>query len=112
MDIKAGATVGFATALGGLGGVMLAAFMGSLLDRKSGEMMVGVGAAGALVGAFVGGTIVAPTPAAAPLAGVPPTPVELQPGSTSSTKEGLLFAHDGPIPTPLELQPGSTTSSK
>jgi hypothetical protein len=66
MDVKAGATVGFATAIGGLAGYMFGAFFGSLAGlRESAQLNVGIAGAGALVGAFVGGTLVAATPAAA-----------------------------------------------
>jgi hypothetical protein len=66
MDVKAGATVGFATAIGGLAGYMFGAFFGSLAGRTSTELNLGVAGAGALVGAFVGGTMVAATPAPGP----------------------------------------------
>jgi hypothetical protein len=65
MDVKAGATVGFATAIGGLAGYMFGAFFGSLAGRDSNQLNLGIAGAGALVGAFVGGTIVAPTVASA-----------------------------------------------
>lgn len=62
MNVQAGATVGFATAIGGLAGFMFGAFFGSLAGRESDKLNVGIAGAGALIGAFVGGTMVAPTP--------------------------------------------------
>jgi hypothetical protein len=75
MDVKAGATVGFVAALGGLSGAITGAFFAGILDAKgdASEKMTTFGAgAGALVGAFIGGVIVAPA-APATVAGVPPS---------------------------------------
>ena len=63
MNVQAGATVGFLTALGGLSGAIFGSMVGGLLETKgsSAEKMVAYGAgAGALVGAFIGGTVIAP----------------------------------------------------
>ena len=65
MNVQAGATVGFAAAIGGLAGYMFGAFFGSLAGRDSNQLNLGIAGACALVGAFVGGTLVAPTPPAA-----------------------------------------------
>ena len=76
MDVKAGATVGFLTALGGLSGAIFGAMVGGILETKesSAEKMITYGAgAGALVGAFIGGTVVTTSPATTTgTAGPPP----------------------------------------
>ena len=81
MDVKSGATVGFITALGiaaGAGGGLL---LGEIADvKRPGNLAVFLGVAGGLVGAFFGGTMVAPSPAALP--GPVPPPAALPPTST------------------------------
>ena len=74
MNVQAGATVGFLTALGGLAGAMAGAMFGGILDSKNSEKFTTFGAgAGALAGAFIGGTVVtsSPTTPAVGAAGVP-----------------------------------------
>jgi hypothetical protein len=74
MNVQAGATVGFMTALGGLAGAFAGAMLGGLLDSKNSTMTTFGAGAGALAGAFIGGTIVttAPIAPAVGTAGVPP----------------------------------------
>lgn len=77
MDVKSGAMVGFVTALGGVAGLVFGYTAASLVEAKrAGEIAIGFGAIGGLVGAFAGGTLVAAdvttTPAVAGTAGIPP----------------------------------------
>jgi hypothetical protein len=61
MDVKSGALVGFVTALGGVGGLVFGWTAAVLVDAKRpGEIAAGFGAIGGLIGAFAGGTLVAP----------------------------------------------------
>lgn len=61
MNLQAGTTVGFTTAVGALGGAVFGGIMAALLDVKQpGAVMVGLAATGGLVGAFMGGVIVGP----------------------------------------------------
>lgn len=92
MDVKAGTTVGFVTVLGGAAGAVAGLVVGELANAKHpGQIASAFGAIGALVGAFMGGTMVAPTPAASaaltgPTPPAGPTSASLAPGSTSSSK--------------------------
>lgn len=76
MDVKAGATVGFVTAIAGVAGLVFGWTAASLVDAKRpGEIAAGFGAIGGLIGAFAGGTLVAPTVTTTPAtgtAGIPP----------------------------------------
>jgi hypothetical protein len=80
MNFSSGTTTGFTAAIGALGGVMLGHFASVLLDlpkSEHGPISVYIGAAGGLVGAFIGGTIVGPTspvPGAPGVAGAPHMP--------------------------------------
>jgi hypothetical protein len=66
MDVKAGTTVGFVTVLGGAAGAVAGLVVGELANAKHpGQIASAFGAIGALVGAFMGGTMVAPTPTSA-----------------------------------------------
>jgi hypothetical protein len=61
MNLQAGTTVGFTTALGALGGGLFGAIMAGLLEVKRPEpIAIGLAAAGGLIGAFMGGVIVGP----------------------------------------------------
>jgi fluoride ion exporter CrcB/FEX len=65
MDVKAGTTVGFATVLGGAVGAILGFFVGEVVDfKRPGQMAMALTAVGALTGAFVSGSFVAPSPPA------------------------------------------------
>ena len=66
MDVKVGASVGFTTALGITGGALFGFLAAELVDLKKPGSVIALSAiAGALVGAFVGGTIAAPDPGTA-----------------------------------------------
>jgi len=72
MDVKSGATVGFIAAAGGLAGAVFGVLVGGIMDSKNAGQLVAISAgAGALVGAFAGGAIVAPSPPATGTAGLP-----------------------------------------
>lgn len=72
MDVKSGATVGFITAVGVTAGAMAGLFVGDLADvKRPGNLAAFMALAGGLTAAFIGGTIVAATPAAAGAAGPP-----------------------------------------
>jgi hypothetical protein len=87
MDVKAGTTVGFATVVGGLGGAIAGFFLAEAFYLKHPDRITaGVAALGALTGAFLGGTIVATTPAAPAVVASSAPPAQLAPGSTTSTK--------------------------
>ena len=65
MDVKAGATVGFITVLGGVGGAVVGTLVDALVStpsREGGKVVVLSTALGALAGAFLAGTVMAPTP--------------------------------------------------
>jgi uncharacterized membrane protein YeaQ/YmgE (transglycosylase-associated protein family) len=63
MDVKAGTTVGFVTVLGGAAGAIAGLVVGELANAKHpGNVTAAFGAVGALVAAFVAGSLVAPTP--------------------------------------------------
>jgi hypothetical protein len=67
MNLQAGANVGFATVVGGLGGLVFGAMITGLLDlKRPGEIMAGLGATGGLLGAVIGGTLIAPDPTTTP----------------------------------------------
>jgi len=92
MDVKAGTTVGFVTVLGGAAGAVAGLVIGELANAKRpGNVTAAFGAVGALVAAFVAGSLMAPTPPAStaltgPTPPAGPTSASLAPGSTSSSK--------------------------
>jgi hypothetical protein len=94
MDVKAGTTVGFVTVLGGAAGAVAGLVIGELANAKRpGNVTAAFGAVGALVAAFVAGSLIAPTPPATastaltgPTPPAGPTSASLAPGSTSSSK--------------------------
>ena len=66
MNLQAGANVGLAAAVAGLGGVVFGGIFASLLDlKRPGEAMIGLGVIGGLAGAIAAGALVAPDPAVA-----------------------------------------------
>jgi hypothetical protein len=63
MDVKVGASVGFTTALGITGGALFGFLAAELVNlKKPGSVIALSSIAGALIGAFVGGTLAAPDP--------------------------------------------------
>jgi hypothetical protein len=85
MDVKAGATVGFATAIGGLAGYMVGAFFGGFGGRESAHLNLGIAGVGALVGSFIGGTVVAPTPPPTAVAAKPPALLPMPPANPAAS---------------------------
>ncbi len=93
MDVKSGTTVGFVTVVGGFGGAIAGFVLAEVFNLKKPERLTQAAAAvGALTGAFIGGTLVAPstlTPTAAAPYGGPQTPAgttiaQISQGSTTS----------------------------
>jgi hypothetical protein len=72
MDVKSGTTVGFITAIGGLTGAVFGSLIAGMLNSKEGPAATYGAGAGALVGAFIGGTIVAATPPTSAAMTAPP----------------------------------------
>jgi hypothetical protein len=72
MNLQAGANVGLAAAVGGLGGVVFGSIFASILDlKRPTDAMIGLGAIGGLIGAVAAGALVAPD---ATVATTTPTP--------------------------------------
>jgi hypothetical protein len=88
MDVKAGATVGFAAAAGALAGAVFGTLVGAVLDEPSEKISTYMAGTGGLLGAFFGGMMVAPTPPSTapqlPVAAAPPASMTVAPGSTTS----------------------------
>ena len=95
MDVKSGTTVGFVTVVGGFSGAIAGFVLAEVFNLKKPERLTQAAAAvGALTGAFVGGTMVAPSTSGGPVAGLPYGGPQTPDGTTVS-----------------QISQGSTTSS-
>lgn len=107
MDVKAGATVGFTTAVGFLGGALFAGMIGMVTGKNSDKLTAISGAVGGLVGAFAGGTMVAATPTGPAAATAAPAN-----SAIPTTTPAALNASTAPVAPAASMTtpPGSTTS--
>jgi hypothetical protein len=78
MDVKVGASVGFTTALGITGGAVFGLLAAELVNLKKPGSVIAISAvAGALLGAFIGGTLAAPDPTAGATVGAGRIPFDI-----------------------------------